>query len=469
MRLLGLLLMAELAFAEKKPKLPVAMERIIQSEPVTARAHLGMRVVEIQTGKVLYERNPQSWFVPASNTKLYSTALALTKLGASHRFETQVVADGKNIRLVGGADPTLSGRKYPYDRDAEWTDGAAAMETLADALVAKGLKVVEGSVIGDDTRYVWDPVPPGWGADDGLYEYGAPVSALILNDNAVRLKIRPGAKAGEPAELAMNPAFEYFAIQNRVVTGEAGTPTRIRFERPVGSREVWLDGTIAVGAPETEELLAVEEPARFAAQALVEALRRRGVEVRGGAGVRHRFGENPMACDSCEVLAERKSPPLSDIIQVVNKVSQNLHAEIMRREGGGRDGMKALFAAAGITDEDTYLVDGSGLSRLTLVCPESSTKILLHLWNSPERETWLRSLPIGAEDGTLENRFKGFAEAGRVKAKTGSLTHVAALAGYLDHPKRGPLAFSVMVNNYNGTSAKARAVIDKLVMKLLEY
>ncbi|OYW11509.1 MAG: hypothetical protein B7X34_03060, partial [Acidobacteriia bacterium 12-62-4] len=212
MRLLGLLLMAELAFAEKKPKLPVAMERIIQSEPVTARAHLGMRVVEIQTGKVLYERNPQSWFVPASNTKLYSTALALTKLGAGHRFETQVVADGKDIRLVGGADPTLSGRKYPYERDSEWSDGAAAMETLADALVAKGLKVVEGSVIGDDTRYVWDPVPPGWGADDGLYEYGAPVSALVLNDNAVRLKIRPGAKPGEPAELAVNPAFEYFAI-----------------------------------------------------------------------------------------------------------------------------------------------------------------------------------------------------------------------------------------------------------------
>jgi len=469
MRLLGLMLMAGLAFGANKPKLAVSMERIIQGEPVTARAHLGMRVVEIETGKVLYDRNPQAWFVPASNTKLYSTALALTKLGASHRFETQVVADGKDLRLVGGADPTLSGRTYPYSRDAEWRDGAAAIEDLADSLVAKGLKVVEGSVIGDDTRYVWDPVPPGWGAADGLYEYGAPVSALMLNDNAVRLKLRPGAKPGDPAELIANPAFEYFTIQNRIVTGEIGTPTRIRFERPVGTREVWLDGTIALGATEAEELLAVDEPARFAAQALVEALRRRGVEVRGGAGVRHRFGENPMACDSCEVLAERKSPPLSEILQVVNKVSQNLHAEIMRREGGGVEGMKALFEAAGISEEDTYLVDGSGLSRLTLVCPESSTKILLHLWKSPERETWLRSLPIGAEDGTLENRFQGFAEAGRVRAKTGSLTHVAALAGYLDHPKRGMLAFSVMVNNYNGTSAKARAVIDKLVMTLLEY
>jgi D-alanyl-D-alanine carboxypeptidase/D-alanyl-D-alanine-endopeptidase (penicillin-binding protein 4) len=141
----------------------------------------------------------------------------------------------------------------------------------------------------------------------------------------------------------------------------------------------------------------------------------------------------------------------------------------MRREGGGAEAMKTLFAAAGVPEEDTYLVDGSGLSRLTLVCPESSTRILLHLWNSPEREAWLQSLPVGAQDGTLENRFKGFTEAGRVKAKTGTLTHVAALAGYLDHPKRGMLAFSVMVNNFNGASAKARAVIDRLVMTLLDY
>ena len=469
MRLLGLFLLVELLFGHKKPKLPVALEQILRNEAITARAHVGMRVVEIRTGNVLYERNPQSWFVPASNTKLYSTALALTKLGAAHRFETQVVADGKDLRLIGGADPTLSGRSYPYNRDAEWRDGAGGIEELADALVAKGLKVVEGSVIGDDTRYLWDPIPPGWGADDGLYEYGAPVSALMLNDNAIRVKIRPGAAAGQPAELALNPAVEYFAIQNRVVTAEAGSPARIRFERPIGTREVWLEGTIALGATETEEILAVDEPARFAAQALVDALRRRGVEVRGGAGVRHRFEGDPMPCDRCEVLASRQSPPLGQIIQVVNKVSQNLHAEIMRREGGGEEQMKALFAAAGVPDEDTYLVDGSGLSRLTLVCPESSTKILLHLWNSPEREAWLQSLPIGAQDGTLENRFKGFAEAGRVKAKTGTLTHVAALAGYLDHPKRGMLAFSVMVNNFNGPSAKARAVIDRLVMTLLDY
>ncbi len=478
MRLLGLLLIGSAMFAAKKPKLPVVMETIVQSEPVTARAHLGMRVVELKTGKVLYERNARSWFVPASNTKLYSTALALTKLGAAHRFKTQVVAglgpdvQGKifgDLRLVGGADPSLSGRVYPYDRNAEWGAGGAAIEQLADALVAKGVKSVEGMVIGDDTRYAWDPVPSGWGADDGLFEYGAPVSALLLNDNTVRVTVRPGTEAGEPAELSVNPGFEYFSIQNRVTTGAVGTRTRIRFERPVGTREIWLDGSIALGGPENEQMFAVDDPARLAAQALETALVKRGVRVRGGIGVKHRFTGEREECASCVVLAERESPPLGQLIQVVNKESQNLHAEIMRREGGGKEAMAELFKAMGIGEEDTYLVDGSGLSRLTLVCPEASTKLLEHMWKGPEREIWVSSLPIGAEDGTLRNRFKGFSEAGRVRAKTGSLTHVAALGGYLEHPTRGTLVFSVMVNNYNGETEKARAVLDKLVMTLLDH
>jgi len=153
----------------------------------------------------------------------------------------------------------------------------------------------------------------------------------------------------------------------------------------------------------------------------------------------------------------------------VNKESQNLHAEIMGREGGGKEGMAELFKVMGIAEVDTYLVDGSGLSRLTLVCPEASTKLLEYMWKGEARDVWLSSLPIGAEDGTLRNRFKGFSEAGRVRAKTGSLTHVAALGGYLEPPKRGTLVFSVMVNNYNGEAAKARGVLDTLVMTLLAY
>ena len=478
MRILVLILMGSTMFAARKPKLPVVMEKIVQSEPVTARAHLGMRVVELKTGKVLYERNARSWFVPASNTKLYSTALALTKLGAAHRFRTQVMAaagpdsEGRivgDLRLVGGADPSLSGRVYPYDRKAEWGAGAAAIEQLADALVAKGVKTVDGMVVGDDTRYAWDPVPSGWGADDGLFEYGAPVSALLLNDNTVRVAVRPGKEFGEPAELVANPGFEYFSIQNRVTTGAAGTLTRIRFGRPVGTREIWLDGSIGLDGAENEQMFAVDDPARLAAQALETALVKRGVMVRGGIGVKHRFTGEREECGGCVVLAERDSPPLSQLIQVVNKESQNLHAEIMRREGGGKEAMAELFHAMGIAEEDTYLVDGSGLSRLTLVSPEASTKLLEYMGKHAEREVWVSSLPIGAEDGTLRNRFAGFSEAGRVRAKTGSLTHVAALGGYLEHPKRGTLVFSVMVNNYNGETAKARAVLDKLVMTLLDY
>ncbi|MBL8237100.1 MAG: D-alanyl-D-alanine carboxypeptidase/D-alanyl-D-alanine-endopeptidase [Bryobacterales bacterium] len=473
---------------KKKKQRPLAerVERIIAETPALQRAHVGVRVVDL-SGKVYFERNAQSWFVPASNTKLYSTALALTRLGADYRMTTRVTAAAApeggvirgDVRLVGGGDPSLSGRVYPYDKEKEWNDIAPGIEDLADQLARRGVTRIEGAVAGDDTAYVHEPFPDGWSIDDPLYEYGAPVSALTLQDNSIRLEVRPGETAGEAAEAYLSADVGQLVLVPEVMTVAAGERGRIRLERPANTNELRVYGTIAAGAKPYSALLAIPEPALYAAQVFREALIRRGIAVRDPAVARHRVGAADPGPDYAEVLAERKSRPLAELVQVVNKVSQNLHAELLLREAG-RQGKafgsveaglaslrEFLTGSVGLRKEDVNFEDGSGLSRLTLLTPEATTKLLVFMAGSAAKEAWVASLPVGGEDGTIGRRFTG-PEKGQVRAKTGTLSHVSALGGYLDHPKRGRMAFTVLLNNYNTASAEARQGIDKLVGTLLE-
>jgi len=178
------------------------------------------------------------------------------------------------------------------------------------------------------------------------------------------------------------------------------------------------------------------------------------------------------------VLGERRSRPVGGLVKVVDKVSQNLHAELLLREAG-RAGKpwgsreaglaelkKFLEEEVGVGKEDVNFVDGSGLSRLTLLTPEATSKLLVHM--AAKGEVWFDSLPVGGEDGTLGRRFQGEDMRGKVRAKTGTLSHVSALGGYLEHPRHGRVAFTVLVNNYNTLASEARAGIDKIVKTLLE-
>ena len=189
------------AAKKRRPALAERVERLISATPALTRAHVGVRVVDLK-GKPVFERNARSWFVPASNMKLFSTSLALTRLGPEYRMTTRVTAEASpdgdgvihgDVRLVGGGDPSLSGRTYPYDKDNEWADVAPGMEELAEQIARRGVRRIDGATVGDDTAYVWEPFPDGWSIDDPLYEYGAPVSALTLQDNSFRLEVRPGA------------------------------------------------------------------------------------------------------------------------------------------------------------------------------------------------------------------------------------------------------------------------------------
>ncbi|HMC61011.1 MAG TPA: D-alanyl-D-alanine carboxypeptidase/D-alanyl-D-alanine-endopeptidase [Candidatus Solibacter sp.] len=471
--------------------LPEAIPKLIDSSPAARTAFWGIQIVDLATGKTLYELNPGHFFVPASNTKLFSTSLALTRLGPGFTFQTRVLAAGPpddqgrirgSIKLAGGGDPNLSARAVPYRVGPTTGNPLAAIEDLADQVVARGVTRIEGDIIGDDTWYLWQPYAVGWAIDDPQSDDGAPVSALTLNDNTITLTIRPGAAAGDPAALAWNPPLEFYRVENRVRTVPAGGPRLIRFNRVPGSLDAQLWGTIPLRDRGQDMLLGMEDPALYAAGALRKALSERGVAVTGSALARHAFPDEiadltqappaPALPPAPETeLARRVSAPLFEDLRITAKVSQNLHAELAlravaraRRNLGsfeaGQEEMKAFLTEIGIDPGAYDILDGSGLSRLNLVTPAAVVKLLRYMYGSPVRDNWMALLPVGGVDGSLSTRFTE--NAGRVHAKTGSLSHVSALSGYVQRTDGRWVAFAILVNNFNGRTPEVRGIIDRI-------
>ncbi|MGE5647206.1 MAG: D-alanyl-D-alanine carboxypeptidase/D-alanyl-D-alanine-endopeptidase [Acidobacteriota bacterium] len=470
------LLVAAASLASAEP-LHRRVERILAERPAARRAFWGVRAAEASTGRVVYETNARRLFLPASNAKLFTTAFALMRLGPDYRFETTVRRDGNDLVLVGGGDPTLSGREIPYHKGPGVPGNPLqAIETLADQVFASGIRSVPGDVVGDDTAYVWEPYPEGWAQDDLVWDYGAPVSALTVNDNVFTLRLRA---AGRLASVILSPPLEFYSIDNRVRAGP-GLASQVRVERLPGSRQLRLWGTMGSDPPgEKQMLLAIDDPALYAARALADALERRGIAVAGRPVARHRWANEAAAAPAGVVVARRTSPPLIELLRVIDKVSQNLHAEIVLREVARvRHGVGSREAAldeelkflgeAGIGPEEVRFADGSGLSGSDLVSPEAVVKLLAHMYRMPQREAWISLMPVGGEDGTLAERFGGASAARRIHAKTGSLSQVASLSGYIESRTRGVLAFSILANNFNAPGAEIRRVIDRLALAFAE-
>ena len=442
------------------------------------RGEWGISVQKLADGQILHRRCADCFFTPASVTKLFSTSFALTKLGPDSRFSTRVMATEKptaegrvigSLSLVGGGDPTLTARGYPYGSLNRAP--LAALAELADQVVTSGVTRIEGDILGDDALWPWEPVPDGWSHDDLTWEFGASPSALEVNEGAMQMTLLPGSRPGLLARVAIQPNVEYFTIDNRVVTVAAGARQirQIRVIRMPGSRQIQLTGQMAISDAGWSVELAQDDPAHFAAVAFKQLLVERGVAVDGVARAQHRAIGQGLMARAGVTLAERTSPPLIEILTVVNKVSQNLLAEMMLRAAGGVEGLRDYLAGIGIGGPRSGAVaarfeDGSGLSRLTAVTPDAMVRLLSQKQTA---DNFIATLPQGGGDGSLKMRFGRNDRATRIHAKTGGMTGVKTLAGYIDSPTNGRLAFAIFVNNDHGSLDTIKRM-DQIAMLLTE-
>src|SRR5881394_233965 len=451
-----------------------------------SKGEWGLLIVDAESGETLYEQNADKYFVPASNMKLFTTALALAKLGPEYRFhttlETQSAISSEGVlnadlTLVGRGDPNLSNRKFPYELKEEF-DGPPqkVLVELADALIIKGVKEISGDVVGDDSYFPRERYPNGWEIDDMVWEYGAAISAIVLDDNTVALTLTPGEQAGNPVQAAVSPATPDFLVRNEVTTSAADVKSDLTLTREPGSNLVVVRGTLSAKSAPRKLVLAIEEPAQHAAATLQRLLEERGVKVAGTARARHDHAEpggDPV------VLAEHVSVPLGDALKLVNKISQNLHTEMLLRTVARQSGVWAtsddlmkvpadFYAAAGIEPGDVIQTDASGLSRHDLVTPRAIVALL----NFAQKQTWFgpyfASLPVAGIDGTLEDRMKNTPAAGRIHAKTGSVEHVRTLSGFAETPGGRRLIFSILSNNQGGKNHEAADALTGLCVAMLE-
>lgn len=471
-----------------KPPNPAKLQRQLMEilaciPPGLSGGLIGFDVLQLNTGRTLAQYSPQNQFTPASNMKLYSTATALARLGPDYRYETRVAAatgpdqEGRlagDLYFIGSGDASLASRYFPLSGGAP--RGMRDIEALADQVARAGVKRIDGAVIGDDTAYPHDPYPMAWTVDDTIYDYGAPVSALTIHDNVLTIHMTAPQDAGALVRLAIDPPIEYFTIDNHVVTGH---DSAVHVDRQPGSRLLRLTGTLAAGA-NYNRVVAIDNPARYAAMALADALERRGISIRGGVTSRSRTAdEAPDPVPTPVTLASHTSVALEDILLVTDKVSQNLFAELIVREVGrkvsgtgtrqsGINEIYKLLWEAGVRTECCYFQDGSGLSRQTLVSPLSTVGLLEYMYRSQWRDTFLKFLPIGGFDGSLRRHFKERPDSKKIRAKTGAIAHVASMSGYVESKTWGPIAFSAIINTYNSESAEAWGLLDKIAVALLE-
>lgn len=433
----------------------------VTNRPLFSRVRWGILVQPLSSSETLYSQDAQKYFTPASNTKLLTTAAALQQLGANYRIRTSVYSGGNGVlHVVGRGDPSL-------------TDAQLAI--LAHQLKEKGIRAVR-QLIADDTYIQGDIVNPSWQWEDIQSDYGAPINSLILNQNVFSLRLLPQT-VGKPLQVIWTDPNEakQWRVINQSITTEENQPTFINITRDFKGSILRIQGQMAVKSEPQLVSLPVVAPTEYFLRRFRTALAAEKIPV-AQTFVSTSGGKYE------KELAAVESPPLSELLTETNTNSNNLFAESLlaalaikkppvpnqATADAGLEVMKATLTPLGVDPATYVVVDGSGLSRKNLVTPSALVQTLQTMAKSPVASVYQASLPVAGRTGTLKNRFRDTPAEGIVQAKTGTMSGVVSLAGYVNAPKYGPVVFSIMVNQSEQPTRIVRQAVDEIVVLLAQ-
>lgn len=475
------------------PALQTSISEVLR-RPQLEAAMVGIKVVSLDSGRVLFEENARKLLRPASNMKLYTVAAAMDRLTPDYRFQTSVYADARpNAAGVLQSDLTIYGRGDPSIA-ARFNNGDyfKGINDLAAQIAAAGVKRVEGDLVGDETYFSGAPYGSGWNWEDLQWWYGGEVSSLTVNDNALDLSIKPGTEVGQPAVITTGPPDPLLKITNKVVTGPRSSRRDLNMYRGLNSDTLEIVGSLPLDDRGFTAGIGMSHPALLFVYLLRAALGQRGITVTGKSRtIPPANFLSPLSAPQPTTrieLATLQSPPFSLVAAQTLKPSQNLYTEIILRtlgkvaaipaspvnnirtsEAAGIEVVKAFLKEAGVNVTPLSLTDGSGLSRNDMVTPEASVQLLTYMSRHRFATSFREALPIAGVDGTLRNRMRGTVAENNVRAKTGSLSSAATLSGYVTTAAGENLVFSIMVNNYPEDTEVRALCIDPIAVLLASF
>ncbi len=472
------------------------------ARPELRRGSVGIKIASLETGKIVFENDSEKYFMPASNMKSFTVAAAMEKLTPDFRFITSVFAPVKP-----DASGTIKGDLSIYGRgDISFStafnggDYYKGLDALADRIVQSGVKRIEGNLVGDESYFTGSAIPAGWEWDDLQWYYGAEVSALPLNDNALDLSVKP-ASAGAPCIVQLLPFNPVMRIVNTCRTTAAGVKRDLAVKKGLDQNVLEISGTMPVGDRGFANYLTVSHPAELFIALLKQRLEQKGVTITGQTRILNAQDKAILAVSSTlppVQITMLESPPFSLIAAKTLKPSQNLYTETilwtLGQEGRGATITNAVTPATnpflnpkatsadkgifvvrsfldeiGVAPDGIIQYDGSGLSRHNLVTPAALVQVYTYMaTRSKYSAAWLNALTIGGVDGTLQNRFKGTKAAENVRGKTGTIDQVSALSGYVTTAAGEKLVFSILVNGVSESRTRQSA-IDEIVVNLANF
>jgi D-alanyl-D-alanine carboxypeptidase/D-alanyl-D-alanine-endopeptidase (penicillin-binding protein 4) len=446
----------------------------ITREPGVARGVWAIAVHSLDRDERLFELNPRTLLVPASAAKIVAAASAAEAVGWNYRFSTTLRATGSivdrvlrgDLIVTGNGDPSLGGR------------GGEDIGVLVDAVLGAGIGRIEGRVIGDDDN-VEEPRPQlAWAWDDLGYTTGALFGALNAAENRMTVTVTPGPAAGRPVSLTVEPYAAARPLTNRAVTGPPSSPLLLYPEQRPGEPFLTIAGSIPVGARPASLNVAVGNPTFWFASVLRNQLQRAGVVVTGEA---FDIDDVPQPFDrfAGAIVHTRYSPRLAELVEPMLKDSINLYAEAIMRlnalpgslptNDSALEGLRTRMQAWGVAPDEQQIIDGSGLSRRDVITAEALLTVLRRTHAADPQSPLITGLPIAGVDGSLANRMRGTAAERKVMAKTGTMSNIRSLAGYVTSADGERLAFVVMVNNFEGTGLAATQAVDRIAVRLAEF